>query len=106
MLRSADTAWFWKIVYDEKFAQYSPGVVLTFAVTEAPRRGYHAGPYQFLRRRRSSTIDHIRRERLTLCDRLIAVRPADPFASVRRLEMSRNAAIAATKARIRSQMHR
>ena len=33
-LRSADTAWFWKIVYDEKFAQHSPGVVLTFAVTE------------------------------------------------------------------------
>ena len=33
-LRSADTAWFWKIVYDETFGQYSPGVVLTFAVTE------------------------------------------------------------------------
>src|SRR5580693_3591366 len=33
-LRNADTAWFWKIVYDENFAQYSPGVVLTLAVTE------------------------------------------------------------------------
>jgi hypothetical protein len=50
-------------------------------------------------------IDHIWRERLTLCDRLIAVRPPVSFSAVRRLEMLRNAALAAAKA-LRSQMHR
>ena len=50
-------------------------------------------------------IDHIWRERLALCDRLIAVRPQISFTSVRRLEMLRNTAIAAAKA-VRSQLHR
>ena len=104
-LRSGDTAWFWKIVYDEKFAQHSPGVVLTFAVTEDL-----AEDTTLLRTDSCATanhpmIDHIWRERLTLCDRLIAVRPTAPFAAVRRLEMLRNAALAAAKA-VRSQMHR
>jgi CelD/BcsL family acetyltransferase involved in cellulose biosynthesis len=104
-LRSGDTAWFWKIVYDEKFAQHSPGVVLTFAVTEDL-----AEDTTLLRTDSCATanhpmIDHIWRERLTLCDRLIAVRPTAPFAAVRRLEMLRNAALAAAKA-VRNQMHR
>jgi len=104
-LRSGDSAWFWKIVYDEKFAQHSPGVVLTFAVTEDL-----AEDTTLLRTDSCATanhpmIDHIWRERLTLCDRLIAVRPTAPFAAVRRLEMLRNTAIAAAKA-VRSQMHR
>ena len=43
-------------------------------------------------------IDHIWRERLMLCDRLIGVRPQAPFSSARRLEMLRNAAIGAAKA--------
>ena len=38
-LRSADTAWFWKIAYDENFAHYSPGVVLTLRGHRRPRRG-------------------------------------------------------------------
>jgi hypothetical protein len=42
-------------------------------------------------------IGHIWRERLALCDRLIAVRPRAPYASARRLEMLRSAAIAAAK---------
>ena len=50
-------------------------------------------------------IDHIWRERLALSDRLIAVRPPTSFSAVRRLEMLRNAALAAAKA-VRSQMHR
>jgi hypothetical protein len=50
-------------------------------------------------------INHIWRERLTLSDRLIAVRPLTSFSAVRRLEILRNAALAAAKA-VRSQMHR
>src|ERR1700692_1743081 len=104
-LRSGDTAWFWKIVYDEKFAQHSPGVVLTFAVTEDL-----AEDTTLLRTDSCATANHpmidpIWRERLALSDRLIAVRPLASFSAVRRMEMLRNAAIAAAKA-VRSQMHR
>jgi CelD/BcsL family acetyltransferase involved in cellulose biosynthesis len=105
MLRSADTAWFWKTVYDEKFAQHSPGVVLTFAVTEDLVEDTTLVRTDSCAAANHPMIDHIWRERLTLCDRLIAVRPLASFASVRRLEMLRNAAVAAAKA-VRNQMHR
>jgi CelD/BcsL family acetyltransferase involved in cellulose biosynthesis len=104
-LRSADNAWFWKIVYDEKFAQHSPGVVLTFAVTEDLVEDTTLIRTDSCATANHPMIDHIWRERLALCDRLIAVRPQISFASVRRLEMLRNAALAAAKA-VRSQMHR
>src|ERR1700686_1817829 len=104
-LRSADTAWFWKIVYDEKFALHSPGVVLTFAVTEDLVEDRTIVRTDSCAAANHPMIDHIWRERLTLCDRLIAVRPTAPFAAVRRLEMLRNAALAAAKA-VRNQMHR
>jgi hypothetical protein len=104
-LRNADTAWFWKIVYDEKFAQHSPGVVLTFAVTEDLVEDTTLIRTDSCATANHPMIDHIWRERLALSDRLIAVRPQASFASVRRLEMLRNAALAAAKA-VRSQMHR
>jgi CelD/BcsL family acetyltransferase involved in cellulose biosynthesis len=104
-LRSADTAWFWKIVYDEKFAQYSPGVVLTFAVTEDLIEDPTLVRTDSCATANHPMIDHIWRERLTLADRMIAVRPRAPFAAARRLEMLRNAAVAAAKA-LRAQVHR
>src|ERR1700676_4482509 len=105
MLRSADTAWFWKIVYDENFAQHSPGVVLTFAVTEDLVEDTTLVRTDSCAAANHPMIDHIWRERLALSDRLIAVRPLTSFSAVRRLEMLRNAALAAAKA-VRSQMHR
>lgn len=42
-------------------------------------------------------INHVWRERLALCDRLVAVRPQARFALVRRLEGLRVAAIAGAK---------
>jgi CelD/BcsL family acetyltransferase involved in cellulose biosynthesis len=104
-LRSADTAWFWKIVYDEKFAQHSPGVVLTFAVTEDLVEDTTLIRTDSCATANHPMIDHIWRERLALCDRLIAVRPLTSFSAIRRLEMLRNTALAAAKA-VRSQMHR
>ena len=78
-LRSGDTAWYWKIAYDEKFARYAPGVLLTAALTEElaentalARTDSCAAP--------NSILDYIWGEQLTLCDRLIAVRPEAPFA--------------------------
>jgi CelD/BcsL family acetyltransferase involved in cellulose biosynthesis len=104
-LRSADTAWFWKIVYDETFGQYSPGVVLTFAVTEDLVEDVSLVRTDSCAAANHPMIDHIWRERLTLCDRLIGVGRQAPFASARRLEMLRNAAIGAAKA-AREQFHR
>jgi CelD/BcsL family acetyltransferase involved in cellulose biosynthesis len=104
-LRSADTAWFWKIVYDEAFGQYSPGVVLTFAVTEDLVEDLSLIRTDSCATANHPMIDHIWRERLELGDRLIGVRPCVPFSAVRRLEMLRNAAIGAAKA-VRSQIHR
>lgn len=42
-------------------------------------------------------IDHLWRERLALCDRVVAVRPQAPFALARRLERLRAAGIAGAK---------
>jgi hypothetical protein len=42
-------------------------------------------------------IDHIWRERLMLCDRLIGVRPQAGFALARKMEPMRGLAIAAAK---------
>ena len=102
-LRGGDTAWFWKIVYDETYAQHSPGVILTYAVTEElvddlsiVRTDSCAAPNHPM-------IDRVWRERLTLADRLIAVRSQAPFGVARRLEGLRNAAIDAAKA-IRSRV--
>ena len=104
-LRSGDTAWFWKIVYDETFAQHSPGVVLTFAVTEDLVEDTTLIRTDSCATANHPMIDHIWRERVALSDRLIAVRPLTSFSAVRRLEMLRNAALAAAKA-VRSQVHR
>ena len=104
-MRSGDTAWFWKIVYDEKFAQHSPGVVLTFAVTEDLVEDATLFRTDSCATANHPMIDHIWRERLALADRLIAVRPQAPFPAARRLEKLRHAAIATARA-VRAQMHR
>ena len=84
---------------------YSPGVVLTFAVTEDLVEDTTLVRTDSCATANHPMIDHIWRERLALCDRLIAVRPLTSFSAVRRLEMLRNTALAAAKA-VRSQMHR
>jgi hypothetical protein len=93
-LRSGDTAWFWKIAYDEALARLSPGVLLSAAITEAL-----LADRTILRTDSCATADHpmighIWRERLALSDRLIAVRPGArvAFATACRLERVRRAA--------------
>jgi CelD/BcsL family acetyltransferase involved in cellulose biosynthesis len=104
-LRSADAAWFWKIVYDEDFAPYSPGVILTLAVTEELLDEAAIARTDSCAVANHPMIDHLWRERLALADRLIAVRPHAAFASARRLERLRAAGIGAAKA-IRGRFHR
>ncbi len=97
ILRSGNVAWFWKIAYDETFARFSPGVMLTVALTEGFVEDSSVDRVDSCATANHPMIDHIWRERLALCDRLIAVRPRAPFASARRLETLRAAALAAAK---------
>lgn len=97
VLRSRHRAWFWKIAYDETFARFSPGVLLTVAVTEQLVEDTTIAQGDSCAAADHPMIDHIWRERLALCDRLIAVRPRAPLAGACRLEALRRAAIAAAK---------
>jgi CelD/BcsL family acetyltransferase involved in cellulose biosynthesis len=97
-LRSGRAAWFWKIAYDESFARFSPGVLITVALTEELLDDGTIALADSCATADHPMIDHIWRERLPLCDRLIGVRPQAPFSSARYLEAMRSAAIAHAKA--------
>jgi CelD/BcsL family acetyltransferase involved in cellulose biosynthesis len=96
-LRSGDQAWFWKIAYDESYARFSPGVMLTVAVTEQLLQNIHVVRADSCATANHPMIDHIWRERLALQDRLIGVHPANSFMRARKLEKLRRAALAAGK---------
>lgn len=96
-LRSAGGAWFWKIAYDEDFARYSPGVLLTIALSEELLEDNDVIQADSCATPNHPMIDRIWRERLALCDVMIAVRPQAPFATARRLEALRSALITAAR---------
>jgi CelD/BcsL family acetyltransferase involved in cellulose biosynthesis len=97
LLRSGRSAWFWKIAYDEAFARFSPGVMLSVALTEELVEDTRVMRADSCATADHPMIDHIWRERLPLCNRLVGVRRQAPFAIVRRLESLRSAAIAGAK---------
>ncbi len=97
-LRSDGAAWYWKIAYDGKFARHAPGVLLTAALTEDLAEDTSIARTDSCATADSAMINEIWHERLSLCDRLIAVHPRAPFAFACRLEALRGAAIAGVKA--------
>jgi CelD/BcsL family acetyltransferase involved in cellulose biosynthesis len=99
MLRSGDTAWCWKIAYDESWSRASPGVQLLLYVTETLLADASITRADSCATPDHPMIDHVWRERLALADRLMCVAPinATLFAEVCRLEMLRRAAIRAGK---------
>ena len=97
LLRSGRSAWFWKIAYDEAFARFSPGVMLSVALTEELLEDTRVMRADSCATADHPMIDHIWRERLPLCNRLVGIRRQAPFAIVRRLESLRSAAIAGAK---------
>jgi CelD/BcsL family acetyltransferase involved in cellulose biosynthesis len=105
VLRSGVGAWFWKIAYDETFARFSPGFMLTVALTDELLEDATIAHTDSCATADHPMIDRVWRERLALCDRLIGVRPQAPFVRARRLERLRSAAIACVK-RIRSHFRR
>jgi CelD/BcsL family acetyltransferase involved in cellulose biosynthesis len=104
VLHSGRSAWFWKIAYDEAFARFSPGVLLSVALTELLLEDLRMTQADSCATADHPMIDHIWRERLPICNRLIGVRPHAPFAIARRLESLRSAAIAAAKT-LRDNLH-
>ncbi len=97
VLRSGRRAWFWKIAYDEAFARYSPGVMLTVELTRELLDDVKVTRADSCATADHPMIDRLWRERLPLCDRLIAARPHPPFALARGLEGLRAATIAGAK---------
>jgi CelD/BcsL family acetyltransferase involved in cellulose biosynthesis len=104
-LRSGHRAWFWKIAYDERFARYSPGVMLAVALSEDALDDEQLAEVDSCATANHPMIDHIWRERLTVCDLLVGLRPQAPFWLGRRLEMMRISVMAAAK-RVRGRFRR
>jgi len=104
-LRSGRSAWFWKIAYDEAFARFSPGVMLSIALTDELLEDANVARADSCATANHPMIDRLWRERIALCDRLIGVRPSAPFSFARRLEALRSVAIAGAKG-VRDRLHR
>jgi CelD/BcsL family acetyltransferase involved in cellulose biosynthesis len=87
-LRSGNSAWGWKIAYDETFARQSPGVQLLVRLTEELLRDESLANVDSLATSNHPMVDHIWRERRTMSDRLIGVKRSTlvPFGVVSRLE--------------------
>jgi len=97
VLRSANAAWFWKIAHDDALARYSPGVMIAAAVTEQLLDDGEIAEADSCAGANHPMIDRLWRERLAICDRLVAVRPDAPFSQARRLETLRRIALATVK---------
>jgi len=74
LVRQGTRAWFWKIAYDEAFAAYSPGVLLTLALAERARAegvelidSCAIGDHPM--------IDHLWRDRIAVADVLAPLSP-------------------------------
>jgi CelD/BcsL family acetyltransferase involved in cellulose biosynthesis len=96
-LRSGDGAWFWKTAYDERLARFAPGVLLTAALTEDLAENPAIARADSCAAPGNPILDNFWRERLDLCDRLIATRPGAPFRIASRLESLRGAALTVAK---------
>ena len=97
-LLSGDAAWCWKIAYSEGVSRSSPGVQLLLEVTDALLADSKVSRADSCATPDHPMIDHVWRERLPLCDRLIAVRPsALRFALASGVEAVRQAAVALVK---------
>jgi hypothetical protein len=105
-LQSGHTAWCWKIAYNEGMSKFSPGVQIACELTDQLAADRTVARTDSCATAGHPMIDHIWRERLTLSDRLIALKPsAMPFAMARGLESLRRHGIATAKSlrdRIRS----
>jgi CelD/BcsL family acetyltransferase involved in cellulose biosynthesis len=98
-LKSGDTAWGWKVAYDEAYADYSPGVLTVAGLTESILADPLVARVDSCTTADSTTACDLWSERLTMADWLFSTR-ADAefsFGIASRMESLRRAAIAAAK---------
>lgn len=79
-LRSGDTAWLWKIAYDETFARASPGVQLTLDLTASLLADHLVRQTDSCAVANHPMIDRVWRERCAMADLLVATGPRRGFA--------------------------
>jgi CelD/BcsL family acetyltransferase involved in cellulose biosynthesis len=98
-LRSGDTAWFWKIAYDESMARASPGVQLALDLTAAFVADPAIARVDSCATPDHPMIDHLWRERLMLADYLVGVdrQASRAFSAALCCERWRRKAVAAAK---------
>lgn len=96
-LFSGDAAWYWKTAYDENFSRFAPGMLLSAALTEELAGNPAIAGTDSCAAPGNRMLERIWSEHLTLCDRLIAVRPEAPFARACRFETLRGVAFAAAR---------
>jgi CelD/BcsL family acetyltransferase involved in cellulose biosynthesis len=97
-LQSGDTAWCWKIGYNEGMARFSPGVQLICELTEQLAADRRVARTDSCATADHPMINHLWRERLSLSDRLIALKPsAMPFSLARGMESLRRYGIATAR---------
>lgn len=100
-LKSRDTAWGWKISYDEAYASFSPGVLLMAGLTEALLADPQIARMDSCASASDSEamISHLWKQKLTIADWLFTIAPGGElsFRLASRLEGLRRAAIAAAK---------
>ena len=98
-LRSAATAWCWKIAYDENYARFSPGVQILLDVTQALLDDASLARADSCATADHPMIDRVWRERLPLADRLLCVSGRSiGFTVAHRLEALHRMAIHGAKA--------
>jgi hypothetical protein len=104
-LASGDTAWCWKIAYNEGMARSSPGVQLVCELTDSLLAAPGPDRVDSCAAPDHPMIDHIWRERLVLSDRMIELKPSPRFVLVCHFEGLRRAALKAAKA-VRDRLRR
>jgi CelD/BcsL family acetyltransferase involved in cellulose biosynthesis len=106
-LRQGEAAWFWKIAFDEAYARCSPGVQLTLELTAALLADARMARVDSCASEHHPMIDHVWRERIAVCDRLVALDPTAEraFWAARQLEAWRYGGRAAAK-RLRAAVQR
>ncbi|PTM52760.1 GNAT family N-acetyltransferase [Phreatobacter oligotrophus] len=78
VLRSGVRAWYWKTAYDEAFARYSPGLLLSHAIGEATLAEPGIALVDSCAVQGHPMIDRIWPERMAITSRLVAVQDGSP----------------------------
>jgi CelD/BcsL family acetyltransferase involved in cellulose biosynthesis len=103
IMRSGNTAWAWKIAFDETYARCSPGMQIALEATKTLLADHTIVRTDSCTPPDLPMIDHLWRERLAVADRLIGLKaghtPAFKFHLMR--EQARRAATAHAKAALR-----